>query len=429
MGYTPRDTQDSGRNNSQSRANHSRSSRNNKSGSRNNRSSGGFSPMGGGSSYGMSEKTYNNTIGRGSSGGNDRSSNSISADRLKAEREAREKAVREAREQAERKAREKAEREKAEREKAERRSRYEEKRASEAAQKKAESDRTKESGDLGFSPMGGMSSYGLSYESGGRGVLANMRSAHDTNERTIAERQNNPSGFGSVQFRSPTEQEKKAGVYNEDLAYRGDAISQDTSKQGIANLTKDAVNEKGLDMATDLVTSPMGPLSSVVSTGAGMVRGLLDDSTDWQKAVKESAKQSMEGGSLISNIGSGAQAAVTYGAMKGNELAKSVAPAILNTAVTSALGVADDVVGMNRWRNDNKDYVDKYGIFDSQNNDNRDRGSRSRTRNNTGILNNMVPEQSLLDEKIPNVPQPDLPEFIWSDGDDFNFNYGMGFRR
>ncbi|MGR5294734.1 hypothetical protein ACPV5U_08510 [Vibrio mediterranei] len=427
MGYTPRGTQDSGRNNRQSRANHARSSSNNKSGSRNNRSSGGFSPMGGASSYGMSEKTYNNTIGRGSSDGGNHSSNSINAARLKAEREAREKAEREAREKAEREAREKAEREKAEREKAERRSRYEEKRATEAAEKKAESDRAEESGDLGFSPMGGMSSYGLSYEGGGRGVLANMRSAHDANERTIAERQNSPSDFGSVQFRSPTEQEKKAGVYNEDLAYRGDAISQDTSERGVANLVKDAVNEKGLDMATNLMTSPLGPGGKVVGKVVDWARDAFDDSTDWQKAVKDAAKDSMKSNGLINNIGSGVQAAVTYGAMNGNELAKSAAPALLNSAVTGALGIADDAVAIHNWRQKNKEYVDKHGIFDSQNSDNRDRGSRSRT--NTGILNNMAPDQSLPDEKIPNVPQQELPEFIWTDGDDFNFNYGMGFRR
>lgn len=331
------------------------------------------------------------------------------------QRKAQEEAARKAKEKAEREAREKAEREAREKAKRE---------AEEKARKEAEA-KAKEEANSGFSPMGGLSSYGLSYANGGRGILANMRAASNPEEAAIAERMNNPTEYGSIHFREPTQEEKNAGAYTNETAYTGQAISQDTSEANIARLTGDAIDEKSLDIATDFVTSPAGMAGKAFSEVSKWARDLFDDSTDWEKAVKGQAKTAMSGDGLISGVGSGVQAATTLGALKGSSLAQSIAPVALSQPVSSVVGVADDVVAINNWIDKNKEYLEKNGLInDAQpfqpERDNSDRKS--------GILANMQ-------DKVTSLPaqqvttETDLPSFEWASGDDFKFNYGMGFKR
>lgn len=159
-----------------------------------------WSSFGGSESYGMSDKDFNNSIGRNNHENNDHDRDSSSSTRYRDEqaKKAKEEAdrkERESREKAEREAREKAKRE-----------------AEEKARKEAEA-KAKEEANSGFSPMGGLSSYGLSYANGGRGILANMRAASNPEEAAIAERMNNPTEYGSIHFREPTQEEKNAGAY------------------------------------------------------------------------------------------------------------------------------------------------------------------------------------------------------------------------
>lgn len=331
------------------------------------------------------------------------------------QRKAQEEAARKAKEKAEREAREKAEREAREKAKRE---------AEEKARKEAEA-KAKEEASSGFSPMGGLSSYGLSYANGGRGILANMRAASNPEEAAIAERMNKPTEYGSIHFREPTQAEKNAGAYTNETAYTGQAISQDTSEANIARLTGDAIDEKGLDIATDFVTSPAGMAGKAFSEVSKWARDLFDSSTDWEKAVKGQAKTAMSGDGVVANVASGVQGASMLGSFAGNGLAQSLSPIVSSAPVTAIAGVADDAYAMNNWLSKNKEYLEKNGLindapsFESERNNN-DRKS--------GILANMQ-------DKVTSLPaqqvttENDLPSFEWASGDDFKFNYGMGFKR
>lgn len=370
----------------------------------------GFSPMGGASSYGQSKRDFDNSIGRDRHRDrNDRDRRNRESSYSTREREARER-------------QEQIERAKKAREKAERRARYEAKR------KEEEAEAAKNSSS-GFSPMGGLSSYGLNASSispiGGRGVLAGMRSASDPEEREIYERSQNPTQYGSIHFRAPTSNEAKGNIYTNENAYAGEAINENTSEENIARLTGDAIGEKGFKAARTLMASPFGPVGSAVSEVVGWASDLLDDSTDWEKAIKDQIKADMESGNLIKNIGSTAQTAAAVGAMKGNSFAQDAASVLLNPAAFGVIGVADDIIGYEKWKDRNREYLDSHGLLDRPSSPQETGGGRGDRP--SGILANMMP--------FPNQPvaepttEPELPDFDWVDGDDFNSNYGMGFKR
>lgn len=337
------------------------------------------------------------------------------AARAAAERKAREEAERKAKQEAERKAREEAERK------------------AKIAQRKAESEAEKEAltSSGGFSPMGGLSSYGLNASSispiGGRGVLAGMRSASDPEEREIYERSQNPSQYGSIHFREPKAEETKAGTYNKENAYSGEAINENTSDENIARLTGDAIEEKQMEIARDFISAPLGPAGQVASKAIGWASSLFDGDTDYEQKLKEQAKSVMDGGSTIQNIGGAAQAGAALGSMKGIGLVKDIAPTILNPAAGAILNVADDVVGLNSYLSNNKKYLEENGLLpDSQHqNNNRDRDNRERS----GVLSGMLPQPSPTPVAPVDTEESTLPDFTWYEGDEFNTNYGMRFKR
>lgn len=344
----------------------------------------------------------------------DRNRNNSSSSRAEEERKAQEEAARKAKENSEREAREKAEREAREKAKRE---------AEEKARKEAEA-KAKEEANAGFSPMGGLSSYGLSYANGGRGILANMRAASNPEEAAIAERMNNPTEYGSIHFREPTQAEKNAGAYTNETAYAGQAISQDTSEANIARLTGDAIDEKGLDIATDFITSPAGMAGKAFSEVSKWARDLFDSSTDWEKAVKGQAKKAMSGDGLIGNVVSGTQGATMVGSLTGNGLAQSLSPVVSSTPVTAIASVADDAYAMNNWLSKNKEYLEKNGLINDTQPFQSDRDNSDRR--TQGILANMVQSGASTSQE---EQQTELPSFEWASGDDFKFNYGMGFKR
>ncbi|MFM2589468.1 hypothetical protein [Vibrio sp. TBV020] len=381
----------------------------------------GFSPMGGASSYGQSKRDFDNSIGR------DRHRDRNDHDRKKRESSysTRQREERERQEQIKRAkaAKEKAEREA--REKAERKARAEQKKAEAEAEKKAEAENERS----GFSPMGGMSTYGLNASSispvGGRGVLAGMRSASNPEENEAYERSQNPTEYSSIHFREPTESEAKAGIYNKENAYSGEAINENTSDENIARLTGDAIEEKQMEIARDFVSSPLGPTGKIASEAIGWVSSLFDSDTDYEQNLKEQAKSAMSGGDIIQNIGGAAQAGALLGSMNDVGVIKDIAPAVLNPVAGAVIGVADDIVGLNNYINNNKKYLEENNLLsDSQShNFNRDR-NRDR---NKGVLAGMLPEPTPAAELVNQGPM--LPDFTWVDGDEFNSNYGMGFKR
>ncbi|CAM3208560.1 hypothetical protein [Vibrio diazotrophicus] len=318
---------------------------------------------------------------------------------------------------------------------AERKAQEAERRAQEQAERKAKAKAEKEAreeaeasieGTSGFSPIGGLSSYGLTYANGGRGILANMRAASNPEEAAIAERINKPTEYGSIHFREPTQAEKNAGAYTNETAYTGQAISQDTSKANIARLTGDAIDEKGLDIATDFVTSPAGIIGKGFAEVSKWARDLFDDSTDWEKAVKGQAKKAMSGNGFLGNVASGVQGTTMLGSLAGNGLAQSLSPIVSSTPVSAIAGVADDAYALNNWIDNNRQYLEANSLLNAPNSPKS--GGKNDSRQSKGILANMR-DNVTSSVAQQTISQTDLPEFEWASGDDFNFNYGMGFKR
>jgi|GEM_PF-4790562 len=360
--------------------------------------------------------------GDGSGWGSDSGRRDRNSSRMRDQREAREReesrrkaeAARKAREAAERKAREEAER-----------------KAKAKAEKEAREEEAKaaEEGRAGFSPMGGLSSYGLTYAGGGRGVLANMRAASDVRERTIAGFNNEQQQRAIDGYRDVTDGELRAGITERNI-YEGAGLGDDVSQENIARLAGEAVDEKSGDMFTDAVTSPFGVVgkaaNEVVDWSANAFHDLFSGETDWENAIKSQLKKDMSGDGTFGNVASGVQGTAMIGSLSGNGLAQSVSPIVSSIPVTALFGVADDAIATNNWIENNRQYLDANNLLNTPKTTLPGDGNNSRQ--SKGILANMrdTVTSSAAQQAIS---QTELPEFEWASGDDFNFNYGVGFKR
>ncbi|NOI66931.1 hypothetical protein [Vibrio sp. 99-8-1] len=328
-----------------------------------------YGPIGGASSYGMSRESFDNSIGkkrhesRSESDRNRRESNYVSRQETKRRREA-EKRAREAKEKAERKERAKA-----------RKLAQEEDDAKKALDKQsAENETTLASG----------------------GVLDKMKHRDFSN-------------YGSIHFRPPTKEEAKLG-YTPNDAFSA-RPSYQKGEQDIANYAKEAIDEKHTDIAADAVGSMISAASgvpfggAVAKKGVEVVREWTSDDTDWEKQLKSNMKSKMEGDGLISTGKTVAGAGAAYSAARGSAGAASISNALNTPTVGIGLGMVDDVVGLESYKNQNRDYLASKGVDITS--VPREPSSGDSGRRSSGILPAM---------KMPNLNPsqiPSKPQFAW----------------
>lgn len=177
-------------------------------------------------------------------------------------------------------------------------------------------------------------------------------------------------------------------------------------------------------LADDSMTDQAWSDNLMASVAPNIFQANLDDAVKQDK-LSSAVKESMSNNGIINGALNVAQAGTMAGLINGSNTAASIAPALSNP-VTNLIGnVADPIVGRELWQNNNADELARLGIDTSPssnrvaNTNNND--SRTSTSSN-GILANMA-------ENASANAQSQLPYFQWASGDDFNFNFGMGYKR
>ncbi|MGG5572466.1 hypothetical protein [Vibrio diazotrophicus] len=379
-----------------------------------------WSSFGGSESYGMSDKDFNNSIGRNNHENNDRDRDSSSSTRYRDaqakkakeeaernERESREKAEREAREKAEREAKEKAKRE-----------------AEEKARKEAEAKAKEEAG--GFGGFGQLSDTAM-----GSGILSRMSLSTPTRAQesmgiTSDVQRSLPSGSRISDDDMVKAIESANNSVDRDIAYGFAGTMADAVAPGVgSNIV--GVAKKAL--ADDSLESQAWADNLTASLAPNIFQANLDNATKQDK-LSSAVKEDMSNNGIVSNVLGTAQAGTMVGLLNGSKTAASIAPALSNPFANLMSNVADPIIGRDRWNKNNAEELTRLGIDTSTVNGKTmaNRGDSDSSRSSSkGILANMI--QSGASTSQEEQQQTELPGFEWASGDDFKFNYGMGFKR
>lgn len=325
------------------------------------------------------------------------------------QRKAQEEAARKAKEKSDREAREKAEREAREKERRE---------AEEKARKEAEAKAKEEAG--GFGGFGNLSDTAM-----GSGILSRMS------------------------LNTPTKAQESMGITSDVQRSlpSGSRISDDDMVKAIESANNSVARDVGYGVA-ETVANTFAPIAggAVVNKikSATEAPSLADQAwadnltaalspnmfqANYDNAVKQdklndAVKQSMSNGNLVRNISDATGAVTMAGLVNGGKSAAKSASILGNPVVGVLTSVADPVIGHARWANKNADELERLGIdLSSIPTMPRDRDNSSKAQ---GILANMAQTASSTSQLDQ---QSELPSFEWASGDDFKFNYGMGFKR
>jgi len=367
-----------------------------------------WSSFGGSESYGMSDKDFNNSIGRNNHENNDRDRDSSSSTRY---RDAQAKKAKEEAERKERESREKAERE-----------------AREKAKREAEKKAKEEAEAGGFGGFGQLSNTAM-----GSGILSRMSLSSPTKAQesmgiTSDVQRSLPSGTRISDDDMVKAIESANNSVDRDIAYGAAGTIADAVAPGIgSNLV--GVAKKAL--ADDSLESQAWADNLTASLAPNIFQSNLDNAAKQDK-LSSAVKDEMSNNGIVSNVLGTAQAGTMAGLLNGSKTAANIAPALSNPFTNLMSNVADPILGRERWNRKNAEELARLGIdVSSSNNDsNSIRSDRDSGQDrSTGILANMVAKGTTEQSNTSLAQRPELPSFEWASGDDFKFNYGMGFKR
>ena len=337
--------------------------------------------------------------GDGSGWGSDRGRRDRNSSRMREQREARE------REEARRKAEEKAERE---------------------AREEAEAKAKEEAGSFGG--FGQLSNTAM-----GSGILSRMSLSSPTKAQesmgiTSDVQRSLPSGTRISDDDMVKAIESANNSVDRDIAYGAAGTIADAVAPGIgSNLV--GVAKKAL--ADDSLESQAWADNLTASLAPNIFQANLDNAAKQDK-LSSAVKDEMSNNGIVSNVLGTAQAGTMAGLLNGSKTAANIAPALNNPLTHLMSNVADPLLGRERWNRKNAEELARLGIDVSSSNidSNSIRSDRDSGQDrSTGILANMVAKGTTEQSNTTLAQQPELPSFKWASGDDFKFNYGMGFKR
>ncbi|MFG0772843.1 hypothetical protein ACF8PD_13545 [Vibrio plantisponsor] len=348
------------------------------------------------------------------------SSYSERKDQQEAEAKAKAEAEQKAKEEAERKERES-------REKAEREAREKAKReAEEKARKEAEAKAKEEAGSFGG--FGQLSNTAM-----GSGILSRMSLSSPTKAQesmgiTSDVQRSLPSGTRISDDDMVKAIESANNSVDRDIAYGAAGTIADAVAPGIgSNLV--GVAKKAF--ADDSLESQAWADNLTASLAPNIFQANLDNAAKQDK-LSSAVKEDMSNNGIVSNVLGTAQAGTMAGILNGSKTAANIVPALNNPFTNLMSNVADPIIGRERWNKKNAEELARLGIDVSSNNNdiNSSRSDRDSGQDRaTGILANMVAKGTTEQSNTTLAQQPELPSFKWASGDDFKFNYGMGFKR